>query len=316
MTLRPLAALALWALLQAGASAAPGKGAPANSGAHSFGVIGHSFAKGGAEAQLEKALAGSRKSQLAFVVATGIKSASEPCTDELYKRRRALFDDARRPVVVVPAASDWSACKNAAGRPVSIERLNRLRELLYEDPGAPGTKSLRQARLSASAKFRSYAENAYWIVGDVLYATVNLPSNNNNYRSEAGRNSEYEDRSVANRYWLKRLFSQARGKQLQAVVLFSEGNVNILQEEPGLLERLGRGNAGGQDGFAAARRQIVTLAAKYKGKVLLIDTDKVPDGTEPGIAWRDNIGHVSIGSRVMQVEVTPGAPVMFRLDER
>ncbi len=288
--------------------------ASAHAGANQrFAVIGHTFAAGAPESQLEKSLAGVNKSALAFVVATGVKGAAEPCTDELYLRRRDLFDSVNKPVVVVPAASDWSYCKNA-GRLVSVGRLNRLREVLYENPTALGAKPLALARLSANAKFRSYAENAYWIVGDVLYATVNIPSNNNNYRAEAGRNSEYEDRSVANRFWLARLFSQARHKQLAALVLFSEGDVNILQEEPGLLARLGRSAPTGQDGYAAARRQIIALAKKFDGKVLLIDSAKVPNGTEPAIAWRDNIGHLSVGSRVMQVDVSARGDAMFRID--
>ncbi len=316
MRLRAIAALMLTATLPLGACAAKATATATPAGSHRFGVIGHTFSSGGPESQLERALANTRKSTLAFVVATGVKGSSEPCTDELYKRRRDILEDAKRPVVVVPAASDWAYCKNKAARLVSIERLNRLRELLYEEPSALGTKPLMLARLSANAKFRSYAENAYWIVGDVLYATVNLPSNNNNYRSEAGRNSEYEDRTVANRFWLTRLFSQAKRKQLAGVVLFSEGNVNILQEEPGLLARFGRSSPATQDGYAAARRQIVMLATKYDGKVLLIDTAKVPNGVEPAIAWRDNLGHVSVGSRVMHVDVMPGAEPMFRLDER
>jgi hypothetical protein len=313
MTMRIARALTLWAALCAAGGAAAGAGT-ANP-AYRFGVIGHTFADGAPEAQLEKSLASTRKASLAFVVATGIKGAAEPCTDELYIRRRDMLEQASGPVVVVPAASDWSFCKNVGGRPVGAGRLNRLRELLYEEPSALGTRPLMLARLSANAKFRSYAENAYWIVGEVLYATVNIPSNNNNYRSEAGRNSEYEDRTVANRFWLTRLFAQARYKRLKAVVLFSEGNVNILQEEPGLLARLGRSTPTGQDGYAAARRQIATLSKKFEGKVLLIDTAKVPNGTEPGIAWRDNLGHLSVGSRVMLVDVAPRADPMFRIDQ-
>lgn len=309
MKMRLVRSLTLWAALLAAGSAAAG------GPAYRFGVVGHTFANGAPEAQLGKSLANTHGATLAFVVATGVKGAAEPCTDELYTRRRDMLADAGLPVVVVPAASDWSNCKNAGGRPVGIGRLNRLRELLYEEPAALGAKPLALARLSANAKFRSYAENAYWIVGEVLYATVNLPSNNNNYRSEAGRNSEYEDRTVANRFWLTRLFSQARYKHLKAVVLFSEGNVNILQEEPGLLARLGRSAPTGQDGYAAARRQIVTLAKKFDGKVLLIDTARVPNGTEPAIAWRDNIGHLSVGSRVMHVDVAPRADPMFRIDQ-
>lgn len=299
------------ALLAAQAGAAP---APKGS-AHQFGVIGHSFTNGGSEAQREQALAGARTAPLAFVVATGIKGEKEPCSDELYIRRRDMLEQAKRPVVVLPAASDWSGCKNGAGKSVAIERLNRLRELLYEEPGALGARPLMQSRLSANVKFRSYAENAYWVLGNVLYATVNIPSDNNHYRPEAGRNSEYEDRTVANRFWLNKLFMLAKRRKLDAVVLFSEGNVNILSEEPGLLARLGRSPAT-MDGYAIVRRQIAALAKKFSGKVLLIDTAKVPNGTEPAILWRDNVGHVSVGSRTMHVQVKPRADQMFSLDEQ
>lgn len=297
------------ALLAAGAAAAP-KTAPD----HQFGVIGHSFANGGGEPQLEQALHKTRDASLAFVVATGVKAASEPCTDALYERRRELFDESRRPVVLLPAASDWAECKNAAGRLVGIERLNRLREVLYAEPSALGARPLMLARQSANPKFRSYAENAYWIVGDVLYATVNIPSNNNHYRPEAGRNSEFEDRAVANRFWLKRLFAQAKRSRMSGLVLFSEGDVKVLSDEPGLLARFGRAPAA-QDGFAPVRKQIVQLAAQYEGKVLLIDTAPVGNGSEPAVAWKGNLGHVSIGSRVVHVHVKSKGEQLFTLEQ-
>jgi hypothetical protein len=143
---------------------------------------------------------------------------------------------------------------------------------------------------------------------------VNIPSNNNHYRPEAGRNSEFEDRAVANRFWLSRLFALAKRKKLHALVLFSEGNVKVLSEEPGLLARLRRGTST-QDGFALPRRQIVTLAGQFDGKVLLIDTGAVANGSEPEIAWRGNLGHMSIGSRVVHVHVTPKAENLFRLEQ-
>jgi hypothetical protein len=294
---------------------AAGLAAPKGQVDQQFGVIGHSFSQTGGEARLLKSLAKTRDAGLSFVVATGVKASTEPCSDALYTQRRDLFDDARMPVIVVPAASDWAECKNAAGRRDGIERLNRLRELLYADPSALGEKPLMLARQSANAKFRSYAENAYWIAGNVLYATVNIPSNNNHYRSEAGRNSEFEDRAVANRFWLNRLFALAKRRKFDALVLFSEGNVKILTEEPGLLARLGRSAPTQQDGFALPRRQIVSMAAQFPGKVLLIDTAPVANGSEPVIAWRGNLGHVSIGARVVLVHVTPQAEPLFRLEQ-
>jgi hypothetical protein len=309
----------LWlsALAAAGALLLPalGAAAPKATGKLDFGVIGHSFSQTGGEARLQQSLAKTRDAGLAFVVATGLKAAGEPCSDTLYAQRREMLDESRPPVIVLPAASDWATCRNAAGRADGIERLNRLRELLYAEPRALGEKPLMLARQSANAKFRSYAENAYWIAGNVLYATLNIPSNNNHYRSEAGRNSEFEDRVVANRFWLSRLFALATRRKFDAIVLFSEGDLKILNEEPGLLARFGRSAPAQQDGFALPRRQIATLAAQFPRKVLLIDTAPVANGSEPAIAWKGNLGHVSIGSRVVHVHVTPEAEPLFRIEQ-
>jgi hypothetical protein len=281
---------------------------------HQFGIIGHNFGPGGGEAQLEQALSKLHKSSLAFVLASGLKSATEPCSDTLYTRRRDMLAKSQPPVIVTPAASDWADCKNSAGRMAGNERLNRLRELLYGEPTEQDAKPVLMSHQSANAKFRSYAENAYWITGKVLYATVNIPSNNNHYRAEAGRNSEFEDRVVANRFWISRLFALAKRKKLDALVLFSEGNVKALSDEPGLLAQLSRSSSA-QDGFAVPRRQIVALAAQFEGKVLLIDTAPLAPGKEPAIVWRGNLGHVSVGAHAVQVHVTPKSDTLFTLEQ-
>lgn len=286
--------------------------APKNADRHQFGVIGHSFKDDGGEAKLKRAIADEGEAALAFVVVTGIKGANEACSDKLYEKRRAMFDDARRPMIVVPAASDWSECKNPAGRSNAIERLNRLRELFFSEATSLGTHKLAVTRLSASPRFRSYGENSHWQIGEVLYATVNLPANNNHYRPEAGRNSEFEDRLVANRFWLNRLFAMARREKLDAIVLFSEGDVKALTQPTGLRALLSR-SSNKLDGFDEPRRQIASLAAKFPGKVLLIDTDAARKGVEPAIEWRGNLGHLSLGSEAVEVKVTPGAASPFTL---
>jgi len=289
-------------------------GAAEKAAVHEFGVIGNVFGNGGGEPQLEQAIARTSESSVAFVVATGVKSEREACSDKLYEERRDVFEQARRPMIVVPAASDWSGCKNSAGRSIAIERLNRMREMFYPEQASLGKRNLPLVRLSASSKFRSYAENAHWVVGNVLYATVNIPANNNHYRPEAGRNSEFEDRAVANRFWLNRVFSLAKRMNLAAVVLFSEGDVKALTQQRGLMALLGRGDSK-QDGFAPARRQINALAQKFDGKVLLVDAGLLAVGTEPAIAWRDNLGHLSVGTGVVQVRVKPDSEAMFSLEK-
>ncbi|NHZ83579.1 hypothetical protein F2P44_30565 [Massilia sp. CCM 8695] len=312
----PLAAFLCAALLalQADAGAAQARAAAMKGAApYQFAIIGHRFTDGGGDAQLEQAIAASDDGAVAFVVATGIKGEREPCSDELYTQRRDLFAQARRPMIVAPAASDWSGCTNGAGGQLALDRLNRMRELFYPDADSLGKRKLPLLRLSASSQFRSYAENAHWVMGNVLYATMNLPSDNNHYRPEAGRNSEFEDRAVANRFWLKRLFGIANRNKLDAVVLFTEGDMKAHSDKPGLLSMLGQGDSR-QDGYAAARHQVVTMAQKFAGKVLLIDTAP-PQGPAPAIAWRANLGHVSVGSNVLRMRVAPGSEKMFLLQK-
>jgi hypothetical protein len=298
----------LWAPLQA--AAYDGR---EGQDAHRFGVIGHSFGKPG-EDELKKALAQTSDKSLSFVVVTGIKAASEPCGDKLYQERRDLLDKAKRPLIVLPAGSDWTECRNSAGRTSAIERLNRMRELFHGDPNSLGVKKLALTRLSTSPRFRSYAENAHWTVDSVLYATVNLPANNNHYLAAAGRNSEYEDRLVATRFWLNRLFTLARGDKVDAIVLFTEGDVKPLAEPTGLRSLLRRAPST-QDGFAATRKQLQALAQKFEGKVLLVDSAALPKKAKPAIEWRGNVGHVSVGGEAVEITVTPGEKALFRLKD-
>jgi len=282
-------------------------------GAHRFALIGHSFNDGG-EKRLKKAIDETDDKSTAFVVVTGIKATAEPCSDKLYQQRRELIDDAKRPMVVLPAGSDWTECRNSAGRSNAIERLNRVRELFYGEPSSLGARKLAVTRLSMSPRFRSYAENAHWLVGKVLYATVNLPANNNHYIMEAGRNSEYEDRLVANRFWLNRLFAIAKRDKLEAVVLFSEGDLKALSQPTGFRALLRRA-VPDNDGFAETRRQVMALAQKFPGKVLLVDTARLAKGVKPAIEWRGNVGHLSTGATALEVEVDPGAKALFKLEQ-
>jgi hypothetical protein len=301
------------ALLSTCAFAARDVSAPRDDDAHRFAVIGHGLTDGG-DKRLKQALADNDDGPVAFLVVTGIKGANEACSDKLYQQRRELVDAAQRPVVVLPAGSDWTECRNSAGRSNAIERLNRMRELYYAEPAALGARKLALTRLSISPRFRSYAENAHWSVGKVLYATVNLPANNNHYLTEAGRNSEYEDRLVANRFWLNRLFAIARRDKLAALVLFSEGDLKALSQPTGLRALL-RSAIPENDGFAETRRQVLALAQKFNGKVLLVDSGHTGKGANQAIVWQGNVGQLSTGAQAVEVEVDTGAKALFRLEK-
>ena len=206
---------------------------------------------------------------------------------------------------MLPAGSDWTECKNSAGRSNAIERLNRIRELFYGEPDTLGARKLALTRQSISPRFRSYAENAHWSVGKVLYATVNMPANNNHYLNEAGRNSEYEDRLVANRFWLNRLFAIATRDKLEALVLFSEGDVKPLSQPTGLRALLR--SATGQRRLRGTAPADPGAGAEIPGKVLLVDGTRVR--AKPAIEWRGNVGHLAAGADALEVVVDPRCQV-------
>jgi hypothetical protein len=276
-----------------------------------FGVIGHAFKADTDEGRLKNAIAAVNLDQPVFIVATGIKAASEPCSDKLYEQRKEVLDDSARPLIVSPAGSDWSECRNSAGRSNAVERLNRIREVFYADNQSLGARPLPLTRLSATAKFRSYAENAYWEHGGVLFATLNLPAKNNHYLPEAGRNSEFEDRLVANRAWLNRLFTLAQRRGVEGLVLFSDGDLGAHGEEGFSLLT---GFAEKQDGFTQVRKQVRTLTEKFKGKVLLIDSQGDAKSA-PAISWHGNLGHLGMGADWEAVRVQPGGAALFTLKE-
>jgi hypothetical protein len=280
--------------------------ASASAAEFSFGVIGQSFVHNSGEPALHNALAESDQDDLAFVVVNGIKSASEPCSDQLYTRRRSMLEGAQNGIIMSLAANDWVGCKNSAGRSTAIERLNQIRELFYDSDMSFGASKLDLIRQSASPKFREYAENARWEIDDILFATVNLPINNNHYRSDGGRNGEYEDRLIANRDWLQRLFALAKNQKLPGIVLFCDANPlsPLLQRAPEL--------RGQRDGFNEVRQLINSLSSKYAGRVLLVHSQK---NAARNIIWYGNLGTLGSAADWSKIGVDAARPTLFYVAE-
>jgi hypothetical protein len=275
----------------------------------SFGIIAKPMKPDPTDEALRESLAETDADNLAFVVANGLKTGNEPCTDNVYKDRRALLDSAKNGLVVSITANDWASCTSGK-RSIAFERMNRLRDMLYGDEFSLGDSKIPVARQSAMPKFRSYAENMRWRVGDVVFATVNLPANNNNFLNAAGRNNEFEDRQIANSDWLKRLFITAKVNKLDGIVLFCDGNPLIQGNHSILFSSPSK-----REGFSDIRKQIIALAAKFHGKVLIVhndDTARHPSAGK-GIIWNDNIGTVHADGPWRKVSVNVGTPELFSI---
>lgn len=264
-------------------------------------VIAHPVAD---EGSLRDMLASADASNLAFVVAGGIKSPKEACSDDLYERRKNLFDASKNGLILSVAGSDWSECRYSNGRTAAVERLNRIRELFFDGDFSLGASKLPLIRQSANAKFRGYGENVRWEFSNVLFATLNLPSNNNHYLTAAGRNGEFEDRVIANQDWLQRLFTLAIRTRAAGIVLFCDGaplSANASNSQ--------------RDGFTEVRRQLAELSAKFSGKVLVVHNPGAAASTANAIVWNGNLGNLALASGWIRLAITPSRQMPFRVIE-
>lgn len=268
----------------------------------SFGIIAHPDGPSADDAVLRRAVEETDADNLAFVTVQGIKAAEEPCSDAIYLRRKALLEKAQNGLVISLGANDWANCRSESGKPAAAGRLNRLRDLFFFDDFSLGASRIPVIRQSVIAKFRGFPENARWQIGNIMFATVNLPSNNNNYVIDAGRNSEFEDRVIADRDWLNRVFTFAQREKMAGIVLFCDGNP------------LGSRTSGTQrDGFSEARKLIVALAGKFPGRILVVSNQSKAK-TLPSISWHGNMGELSTKRDWMKVKVDSAHPRLFSLE--
>ncbi|MFT5533368.1 MAG: hypothetical protein ACI8WM_002257 [Burkholderiaceae bacterium] len=253
------------------------------------------------DATLGRAITETDDANLAFVVVNGIKAVDAQCSDEIYLERKILLDSAKNGVIISLAGSDWTTCRNTAGQSIAIERLTRLRDLFFTGEFSFGASKLPLVRQSGTPKFRSYAENAHWEVGAIQFATINLPADNNHFLAAAGRNSEYEDRQIANHAWLQRLIANATYRKLPALVLFCDGNLLLPKK-----------NSPHRDGFAQLRGQLKQMASSYPGKILLVH-DRADASIESvgSILWNGNIGTLAVGANWLRLTLMPDGPELF-----
>lgn len=322
-------AVAAVMLLSGAVHAAPGAQAKASAG-FSFAVIGNVPERPEDVAPARALLDAIDAEHPAFVVHLGnLKGRDESCADELLEARHDLLDSLISPVVYIPGDHDWSDCQRAAaGSFDPVERLLRLRELFYPDDNALGQRTMTVMRQSDQAKFRSYRENARWIVDRVLFVTLNVPGDNNNYKTAGGRNGEYEDRLEANRQWLARAFSVAHQRKMEGIVIMMQADPLFedgweRRRAPNLLDGLLRRS---HDGYLVLKRQLRTLTRDFDGAVLIIhgasqtvlldrplkDEEGRPD---PHVMRARTYGSPVL-DQWLEVSVTPGRTPLFHVRGR
>ncbi|WP_179402388.1 hypothetical protein [Burkholderia guangdongensis] len=269
-----LIAAASFALAQSGAQAAPARGSDTR---YSFAVVSGAIESPGDEASAQRMFeAIARDRNVAFVVYTGnLKGPNEACRDSLYLQRGAILAVSRVPIVFVPGHDDWITCGTAAGGSYDpVERLDFLRQTLLTDPSSPDPNAPPITRESEVPRFHPYRENARWMHDDTVFVALNVPAPNNHYLTAGGRNGEFEDRVIANGFWIEHSAEYAKRRGARALVMFFEGNPQFDRYERA--ERfawLRFSRPRGRDGFHELKRSLVKAASIFRGPIVIIHAD-------------------------------------------
>jgi hypothetical protein len=215
-----------------------------------------------------------------FIVYDGnLKGETEPCRDSLYDTRQRIFDSSRKPVVLLPGGNDWASCALAqAGSYDPVERLDFIRQLFFGDSSALGQTPMNVIRESDVARFRPFRENVRWQANGVSFIGLNAPAPNNHYLTAGGRNGEFEDRSVANAFWLEHAVETARRSEMRAVVVILQGDPDFARYERRdrfTWLHFSRGDAS-RDGFLELKRSLVKAAELFRGPVIVIHESDTP----------------------------------------
>lgn len=283
--------------------------AVAQDASFSFAVVANAFRYGPDERTLRHVLDAVSTHAPAFVVVNGIKANQEACSDELYAQRKSLLEKTKLNLILSLGANDWATCQRSNGESAAIARLQRVREIFFTERRAVKEDRIPLVRQSTSEKFRSYSENQRWQVGSIMFATLNLPANNNHYLSAAGRNNEFEDRLVANQEWLQHVFVLAKANQTRGIVLFSEANPLA---RPLFDHDSGHGQ---RDGYLEIRRQLLQLSDDFRGKVLLVHNGKPSRWASlHKLDWRGNLGELGLLTGWAKISVHPRYPTLFLAD--
>jgi hypothetical protein len=121
-----------------------------------------------------------------------------------------------------PGDNEWTDCDPPAnGGYNSLERLNHVRQTMFDTPYSFGMHPIRQDVQAAP-----YVEDRRWELGPVTYATLSIPGSNNNLGDTNPDPAEWSARNAATISWMHQAFSYAESRGSDAVML-------ILQANPG-----------------------------------------------------------------------------------
>lgn len=158
---------------------------------------------------------------LAFVVHDGdIKAGAAPCTDESFRSVLAQFQTIQHPLVYAFGDNEWTDCGHCQTNAFApMERLQKLRDLFTAGEHSLGGHPIPLHRQSRDPRFGAFRENVRWTTGEVVFATLNVPGNDNNVEEP-----EFAARNAANIAWIREAFLTASRAGARAVMIIMQAD--------------------------------------------------------------------------------------------
>jgi hypothetical protein len=201
-----------------------------------FGVLGDAPYSQGEVARLDHVIDQMNAQALEFVVHVGdIGSSAQACSDAWLAARKAQFARIRHPFVLLPGDNEWSNCRQP------IERLQQWRAFFCHSESIP----------ALSRQGGAHCEHVRWEAGGRVFVALNVPGHDNNLR-----HPEHGPRMAAVLAWLEEAVALAERRK---------GLVVLMQANPFITVP--------RDGFAALRKRLEDLGARYPGAIVLIHGD-------------------------------------------
>ncbi len=148
-----------------------------------------------------------------------------PCSDAKMRERLEVLQRIRHPVVFTPGDNEWTDCwGRREGRFAPLDRLAKLREIYYPEPGRTlGGRPMTVMSQASDSSWSEFVENVRWARGGIVFATFHLVGSRNATEAFPGRTAA-DDRAGARRTaaaaaWLRATFDEARESGAKGVFL-------------------------------------------------------------------------------------------------
>ena len=151
--------------------------------------------------------------------------ASMPCVDENYKAIYNSFQTIRHPFILTPGDNDWSDCWPLEAKKVDpLELLAKIRTMFFPEGKSLGQKPIAVRNQSRDPNFPKFRENLRWSMGGVMFVTVHIVGENDNFGRTPEMDAEQLERKAANIAWLKQTFAEAKAANSRGVVILTQAN--------------------------------------------------------------------------------------------